>query len=54
LEENTSWNHRLETEVKQQIRNQCSPRHVPDIVYKVKDIPQTINSKKLEVPIKKF
>ena len=36
------------------IRQKCSPRHVPDIIYKIPDIPYTISGKKLEVPIKKI
>ena len=36
------------------IRKKCSPRHVPDIIYKIPDIPYTISGKKLEVPIKKI
>ena len=36
------------------IRQKCSPRHVPDVIYKIPDIPYTISGKKLEVPIKKI
>tara|TARA_Y100001972_G_C7667151_1_gene337685 strand:+ start:1774 stop:3735 length:1962 start_codon:yes stop_codon:yes gene_type:complete len=35
------------------LKEQCSPRHVPDQIYKVSDIPYTINGKKMEVPVKK-
>lgn len=40
--------------LKSVIRQKCSPRHVPDIIYKIPDIPYTISGKKLEVPIKKI
>ncbi len=40
--------------LKHVIRQKCSPRHVPDIIYKIPDIPYTISGKKLEVPIKKI
>ena len=40
--------------VKSVIRQKCSPRHVPDVIYKTPDIPYTISGKKLEVPIKKI
>ena len=40
--------------LKSVIRKKCSPRHVPDIIYKIPDIPYTISGKKLEVPIKKI
>jgi acetoacetyl-CoA synthetase len=45
-------------ELKQQIasalRKQCSPRHVPDDVIAVPDIPYTISGKKMEAPVKKI
>jgi acetoacetyl-CoA synthetase len=40
--------------LKHVIKQKCSPRHVPDIIYKIPDIPYTISGKKLEVPIKKI
>ena len=36
------------------IRSKCSPRHVPDLFFKVPDIPYTLSGKKVEVPIKKI
>jgi len=38
--------------IKNWIRSQCSPRHVPDVVAEVPNIPYTISGKKVEVPIK--
>lgn len=43
----------IEQKLKKQIRTQCSPRHVPTGIFAVRDLPQTLNGKKLEVPIKK-
>ncbi|TDJ63203.1 MAG: acetoacetate--CoA ligase, partial [Proteobacteria bacterium] len=40
--------------IAQALRTQCSPRHVPDKVYPVADIPYTLTGKKLEVPIRKI
>ena len=40
------------TDIKKCIRNQCSPRHVPDQIFYVPDIPYTISGKKVEVPMK--
>lgn len=40
------------SEIKKQIRIWCSPRHVPDCVVQVPDIPYTISGKKVEVPVK--
>jgi acetoacetyl-CoA synthetase len=31
-----------------------SPRHVPDDVFAVPDVPRTLSGKKLEIPIKKI
>ena len=40
--------------IRENIRMNLSPRHVPDDIIQVKDIPKTINGKKMEVPIKKI
>jgi acetoacetyl-CoA synthetase len=48
----------LTTEIKQRINNTLrtdySPRHVPDEIISVKDIPYTISGKKTETPVKKI
>ncbi len=36
------------------LRTKCSPRHVPDEVFQVADIPYTISGKKMEAPVKKI
>jgi acetoacetyl-CoA synthetase len=36
------------------LRRELSPRHVPDEIHAVSEIPRTLNGKKLEVPIKKI
>ena len=41
-------------ELKSVIRQKCSPRHVPDLIFKIPDIPYTISGKKVEVPVKKI
>jgi len=41
-------------ELKSVIRQKCSPRHVPDLIFKTPDIPYTISGKKVEVPVKKI
>lgn len=41
-------------QIKTQIRNDCSPRHVPTGIYAAPDLPKTLNGKKLEVPVKKI
>jgi acetoacetyl-CoA synthetase len=40
--------------IKQQLRSQFSPRHVPDEVIEVPAIPYTLSGKKMETPVKKI
>ncbi len=39
--------------IKKRLREECSPRHVPDQIIKIDDIPYTLSGKKMEVPVKK-
>ena len=41
-------------EIIDHIRTACSPRHVPDKIIQVPDIPYTISGKKMEIPVKKI
>ena len=36
------------------LKSKCSPRHVPDDIFQVEDIPYTISGKKMEAPVKKI
>jgi acetoacetyl-CoA synthetase len=40
--------------IKTTLRTTYSPRHVPDIILAVPDIPYTISGKKMETPVKKI
>jgi acetoacetyl-CoA synthetase len=44
----------LEREIKRRIREQCSPRHVPDEVFEIAEVPRTLSGKALEVPVKRI
>ncbi len=44
----------VEPKLRQELRSQLSPRHVPDRFIAVDDIPRTLNGKKCEVPVKKI
>ena len=44
----------LQAKIRSELRSQCSPRHVPDTIYSVTDIPYTLSGKKMEVPLKKL
>jgi acetoacetyl-CoA synthetase len=44
----------LEETIKNELRTQCSPRHVPDVIVEVPGIPYTLSGKKMEIPVKKL
>jgi acetoacetyl-CoA synthetase len=44
----------LRKRIAQRLRDDCSPRHVPDRVYDVEAIPYTLTGKKMEVPVRKI
>ncbi len=44
----------LKGRIRQQIRSMLSPRHVPDEIFAIPDIPRTLSGKKMELPIKKI
>ena len=44
----------LEAEIKRRIREQCSPRHVPNEVFQIAEVPRTLSGKVLEVPVKRI
>jgi acetoacetyl-CoA synthetase len=44
----------LETQIKQRIREDCSPRHVPNEIRQIDEVPRTLSGKVLEVPVKRI
>src|SRR6266511_219415 len=54
LREDVELDDELSAEIKRRIREQCSPRHVPNDVLQVAEIPRTLSGKVLEVPVKKI
>lgn len=44
----------LKERIERQIRGKASPRHVPDEIYAVTDIPRTLTGKKMEVPVRRL
>ncbi|MFN0015738.1 MAG: acetoacetate--CoA ligase [Saprospiraceae bacterium] len=44
----------VKNRVRQILRSEYSPRHVPDEIIEVPDIPYTISGKKMETPVKKI
>jgi acetoacetyl-CoA synthetase len=54
LAQGTELDEELADQVKRRIREQCSPRHVPDAVFQVAEVPRTLSGKVLEVPVKRI
>jgi acetoacetyl-CoA synthetase len=54
LREGAELDDRLRGEIARRVRSQCSPRHVPDEVYAIAEVPRTLSGKVLEVPVKRI
>jgi acetoacetyl-CoA synthetase len=54
LREGVALDEALERKIKGAIRTALSPRHVPDAIFAIPDVPRTLSGKKLEVPVKKI
>jgi acetoacetyl-CoA synthetase len=54
LREGVELDDALVTRIRARIREDCSPRHVPDEVRAVPAIPRTLSGKALEVPVKRI
>lgn len=54
IKEDAELTDEVKTRINQSIRENCSPRHVPNEILQVEELPKTLNGKKLEVPIKKI
>ncbi len=44
----------LVAQIKRQVRQDCSPRHVPDEIRQIAAVPRTLSGKALEVPVKRI
>jgi acetoacetyl-CoA synthetase len=54
LRESAELDDELKAEIGKRIRERCSPRHVPDQVYEIAEVPRTLSGKVLEVPVKRI
>ena len=41
-------------QINQRLKRDCSPRHVPDRIYAIDQVPYTLTGKKMEVPVRKI
>jgi acetoacetyl-CoA synthetase len=44
----------LRAAIKRRLREDCSPRHVPDEIVQIDEVPRTLSGKVLEVPVKRI
>jgi acetoacetyl-CoA synthetase len=44
----------LVSQIRKRLREDCSPRHVPDEIRQIKEVPRTLSGKVLEVPVKRI
>jgi acetoacetyl-CoA synthetase len=49
----TALDGELERRIAERLRRDVSPRHVPDVILAIDEVPRTLNGKKLEVPVKR-
>ena len=54
LREGAELDEELPREIARRVREQCSPRHVPDEVFEIEEVPRTLSGKVLEVPVKRI
>ncbi|HEY5044684.1 MAG TPA: acetoacetate--CoA ligase [Solirubrobacteraceae bacterium] len=54
LREGTTLDEDLRTTIKRRIREDCSPRHVPNEILQIEQVPRTLSGKVLEVPVKRI
>ncbi len=54
LREGAELDEDLERRIAKRVREDCSPRHVPNVVYRIDQVPRTLSGKVLEVPVKRI
>jgi acetoacetyl-CoA synthetase len=54
LREGAELDEGLPREIARRVRERCSPRHVPDEVFQIEEVPRTLSGKALEVPVKRI
>jgi acetoacetyl-CoA synthetase len=54
LREGAELDDTLRKEIARRVRERCSPRHVPDEVFRIAEVPRTLSGKVLEVPVKRI
>jgi acetoacetyl-CoA synthetase len=53
LRPGTELDEELQRRIRAAVRAELSPRHVPDRIVAIAEVPRTLSGKKLEVPVKR-
>ncbi len=54
LSEGAELDDELAGAIRRSIREQCSPRHIPNEIFQIAEVPRTLSGKVLEVPVKRI
>src|SRR4051795_13342017 len=54
LREGVQLDDDLVARIKKRVREDCSPRHVPNDIHQIAEVPRTLSGKVLEVPVKRI
>ena len=54
LRDGAALDDELVAEIRRRVREDCSPRHVPDEIRQIAEVPRTLSGKVLEVPVKRI
>jgi acetoacetyl-CoA synthetase len=54
LRDGVTLDDELAAQIKRRIREDCSPRHVPNEIRQIEQVPRTLSGKVLEVPVKRI
>jgi acetoacetyl-CoA synthetase len=54
LREGVELDDDLVARIKRRVREDCSPRHVPNEIHRIAEVPRTLSGKALEVPVKRI
>jgi acetoacetyl-CoA synthetase len=54
LAEGATLDDDLKAAIRRRVREDCSPRHVPNEIYAIDEVPRTLSGKVLEIPVKKI
>lgn len=54
LRDGATLDDQLRERIRRRIREDCSPRHVPNEILQIEEVPRTLSGKALEVPVKRI